>query len=466
MKIKTSKSNKRKQKASIDQGWAAINPHAAGIDIGSKEHFVCVPAEATPNNVRRFGTFTADLEALADWFKECGVTSAAMEATGVYWIPVFQILERRGFTVILVNSRQTKNVAGRKSDVQDCQWIQRLHTYGLLQGSFRPEDSYCVLRTYLRYRDELIGARSTQCQHMHKALQQMNVQLAQVLSDVTGVSGMAIIQAILAGERNPAKLASLVDPRVRATPVTIQKALKGDYRPEHLFVLQQAFSLYSTYEEKIMACDEQIVRETSLLANKMAPESLPPLPPRKEGRPASKDKMQGQDMREVLYRKFGVDLTAIEGIGVTTALVVLTEVGPNVSGFKTEKHFCSWLGLCPDNRISGGKVLSSHTRRVVNRVSDALRMAAVTLERSQSALGGFYRRMKGRIGAAEAITATAHKLARIIYRLIKHGEAYVRQGLDAYEKKFRERKLYALRRSAMAMGFDLTVKNQLPSPVS
>ena len=322
-----------------------------------------------------------------------------------------------------------------------------------------------MLRTYLRYRDELVSARSTQCQHMHKALQQMNVQLAQVLSDLTGVSGRAIIAAILAGERDPVKLAAWVDPRVRATTATIQKALKGDYRPEHLFVLQQAFSLHGTYEERINACDEQIVRETALLPNKVDPQ-IQPLPPRKEGRPASQDQMQGRDMREVLYRKFGADLTAIEGIGVTTALVSLTEVGSQVAGFKTEKHFCSWLGLCPDNRISGGKVLSSHTRRVINRASDALRMAAVTLERSQSALGAFYRRMKGRIGAAEAITATAHKLARIIYRLIKHGEAYVRQGMQDYERKFRERKLYALRRAAGAMGFELTAKQQVATPVS
>lgn len=465
MKNKTPKSKKRKQKISIDQGWEAIHPHAAGIDIGAKEHFVCVPAEATPKNVRSFSTFTADLEALADWLEECGVTSVAMEATGVYWIPVFQILEQRGFSAILVNARQTKNVAGRKSDVQDCQWIQRLHTYGLLQGSFRPEDCYCVLRTYLRYRDELVTARSTQCQHMHKALQQMNVQLAQVLSDVTGVSGMAIIEAILAGERDPVKLAALVDPRVRATTATIQKALKGDYRPEHLFVLQQAHSLYGTYEERIDACDEQIVRETAVLADKVDPQCQP-LPARKAGRPATKDQMQGQDMRQMLYRKFGSDLTAIEGIGVATALVVLTEVGPNLSGFKTEKHFCSWLGLCPDNRISGGKVLSSHTRRVINRASDALRMAAITLERSQSALGAFYRRMKGRLGPAEAITATAHKLARIIYRLIKHGEAYVRQGMEDYEKKFQERKLYALKKTAILMGFDLIPKQQVGSRVS
>lgn len=465
MKSKTPKSKKKKQKISIESDWELINPHAAGIDIGSREHWVCVPASATANNVRSFGTFTVDLEALADWLQACGVTSVAMEATGVYWIAVFQILERRGLAVMLVNPKQTKHVAGRKTDVQDCQWIQRLHTYGLLQGSFRPEDPYCVLRTYLRYRDELVCARSTQCQHLQKALQQMNVQLPQVLSDVTGVSGLAIIGAILAGERDPVKLAALVDRRVRATALTIQKALVGDYRPEHLFVLQQAFCLHAIYEERIAACDEQIVHETATLPDQVNPQ-LKPLPPRKAGRAAHKDKMQGQDMREALYRKFGSDLTAIEGIGVTTALVILTEVGPNLAKFKTEKHFCSWLGLCPDNRISGGVVLSSHTRRVVNRVSDALRVAAVSLERSTSALGGFYRRMKARLGAAEGITATAHKLARIIYRLITHGEAYVRQGMEDYEKKFRERKLQGLKKTAKSMGFDLIEQQQVAASVS
>ena len=465
MKSKTYKPKKRKQKISIDQGWATINAHAAGIDIGAKEHFACVPPGSAPNNVRSFGTFTADLEALADWFQECGVSTVAMEATGVYWIPVFQILERCGLQVLLVNARQTKNVAGRKSDVQDCQWIQRLHTYGLLQGSFRPADAYCVVRTYLRYRDELVSARSTQCQHMQKALQQMNLPLTQVLSDVTGVSGLAIIGAILQGERDPVKLSQLVDRRVRATPAAIQKALVGDYRPEHMFVLQQAFALYHTYEEKIQACDEQTVRAIAQLPDKVDL-SRQPLPARKEGRKPRLDQMAGVDMRECLYRKTGLDLTAIEGIGVLTSLVVFTEVGPEVSQFPTEKHFCSWLGLCPDNRISGGKVLSSRTRRVVNRASDALRMAATTLERSPSALGGFYRRMKARLGAAEAVTATAHKLARIIYRLIKHGEAYVRQGLEAYEKQFQHRKLRALQKTAKTMGFELIPTQAVPSGVS
>jgi transposase len=465
MTTKTSQSKKRKPKISIDQRWEIINPHAAGIDIGAREHWVCVPPGAVADPVRPFSTFTADLEALADWLQECGVTTVAMEATGVYWIPVFQILEGRGLKPVLVNARQTKNVAGRKSDVQDCQWIQRLHTYGLLQGSFRPADAYCVVRTYLRYRDELVSARSTQAQHMQKALQQMNLALTQVLSDVTGVSGLAIIGAILQGGRDPVKLSQLVDRRVRATPATLQKALVGDYRPEHLFVLQQAFDLYHTYEEKIQACDQEIVRAVAQLPDRVDLRRQP-LPKRKQGRQPSQDRMAGQDLREALYRKTAVDLTAIEGIGSLTSLVVFTEVGPDVSRFATEKHFCSWLGLCPDNRISGGKVLSSRTRRVVNRASDALRMAATTLERSQSALGGFYRRMKARLGAAEAVTATAHKLARIIYRLIKYGEAYVRQGLQAYEKQFQSRRLQALQRTAKTMGFQLVPTQTLAAGVS
>jgi transposase len=461
MKSKTLKLKRKSKKIVIDPAWEPVNLHAAGVDIGSREHWACVPAHSGHQPVRKFGTFTADLEAMAQWFQERGVTSVAMEATGVYWIPLFQILERRGFKVVLVNARQTKNVAGRKTDVQDCQWIQRLHTYGLLQGSFRPQDAYCVLRTYLRYRDELVSARSTQCQHMQKALQQMNLQLTQVLSDVTGVSGLAILGAILDGERDPSKLANLVDRRVRASASTIAQALKGDFRPELLFVLGQAYALYHTYEEKIKECDEQITLEAAKLPNKVNPQ-LKPLPPRKPGRKASDDRLNGQDLRLPLYEKFGVDLTVIEGIGLQTALVLLTEVGPDLSRFRSEKHFCSWLGLCPDNRISGGKLLSSRTRRVVNRVADALRIAASSLARSQTALGGFYRRMKARLGAAEGVTATAHKLARIIFRLIKFGEAYVSQGLEDYEKKFQARKLNALQRTAKAMGWELVPKQALP----
>jgi transposase len=456
-KIKPSK--KPKKKVSIKQDWPLMNPHAAGVDLGSREHWVAVPADRDPQPVRSFGTFTADLAALADWLTACGITSVAMEATGVYWIPLFQLLERRGFAVLLVNARQIKNVSGRKSDILDCQWIQRLHAYGLLGGSFRPADAYCVLRSYLRYRDELVAARSTQTQHMQKALQQMNLPLTQVLADVNGVSGLAIIGAILKGERNPLTLATLADRRVKASPSQIAKALVGDYRAEHLFVLQIAFELYHTYEAKITACDEALARELAALPDRVAAPDQPP--PAKAGK-----KNLDENLRRGLYRKLGVDLTAIEGFGALVGLTVLTEVGPDLSRFKTEKHFTSWLGLCPDNRISGGKVLSCRTRRVVNRLSDVLRLAATTLERSQSALGAYYRRMKAKLGAAEGVTATAHKLARILYRLLKHGEAYVRQGLADYEQKHRERKLKGLQKAAAAIGFELIQKEIVAEVVS
>jgi transposase len=453
---------KNKQTKIKINGLPLLNPDAAGIDIGHREHWCAVPADRCPRPVQSFGTFTADLESLADWFKSCGIKSVAMESTGVYWIPVFQILERRGFEVRLVNARQVKNVSGRKTDVLDCQWIQRLHSCGLLNASFRPEDSMCVLRSYLRYRDELVCARSVQCQHMQKALQQMNVQLHQVLSDITGASGLRIIAAILAGERDTQKLAALADRRVKASAATIGKALQGDYRTEHLFVLKTAFELHATYEQQIQRCDEQVIAEMAKLPTRVDP-AQKPLPARKPGRKLHDDLVAGTDLRRELYRWAGVDLSAIEGIGVQTAQVVLSEIGTDMSRWQTEKHFTSWLGLCPDNRISGGKVLSCHTRRVVNAVSDALRIAATTLERSQTALGAFYRRMRGRLGPAAAVTATAHKLARLIYRLLKHGESYVRQGAETYEEKYRQRLLTNLRKTAETLGFDLKQKPAVPT---
>lgn len=455
MRNSSKKDKKRKQKVSINQAWPLINPDAAGVDLGSREHWVAVPVDRDLQPVRAFGTFTEDLKSLVQWLKDCRITTVAMEATGVYWVPLFQLLEEAGFKVALVNARQIKNVSGRKSDVLDCQWIQRLHTYGLLGNSFRPADPYCVLRSYLRYRDELVAARSTQTQHMQKALAQMNVQLQQVLSDVNGQSGLAIIQAILQGERHPLTLAGLADHRVKAKTEVIAKALVGDYRPEHLFQLQCAFELYATYEKKIAQCDEQLTRELENLPDRVDPK-VKPLPERTGYRARVIE-----PLRQGLYPKLGVDVTAVEGVGPLVGLTFLTEVGPDLSAFPTEKHFTSWLGLCPDNRISGGKVLSCRTRRVVNRLSDVLRLAATTLERSQTALGAYYRRMKARLGAAEGITATAHKLARILYRLVKHGEAYVQQGLLDYEKKHQARKLHQLQQAAQAMGFAL-VQNAQP----
>jgi transposase len=450
---------KKKSKIQINDQWEKVNPDAAGIDIGARENYVCVPAERDPENVRRFGTTTPELEELAKWLQACGIKTVAMEATGVYWIASFQILQKKGLKVVLVNPRQIKNVSGKKSDVQDCQWIQKLHTFGLLGASFRPADPYCVARSYVRLRDDLVASRSTQIQLMQKALHQMNVQLSHVLSDITGESGMAIIAAILAGQRDPVALAALANKRVQSTKEQIARALVGDYRPEHLFALQTAYDMHQAYETKIRACDEQLSKELENLPDQVDLK-LKPLPA------AAKDKQIDEELRAGLYLKLGVDITAIEGIGVRVGLAMLTEVGPDLSAFRSEKDFCSWLGLCPDNRISGGKVLKTRTRRVVNRLSDALRIAATTLERSQSALGAFYRRMKAKLGAAEAITATAHKLARLLYRIIKHGEAYVRVGLEQYEKKNQQRKLKAVRKMAESLGLKILEPEEVASSVS
>jgi transposase len=464
MKTKLNNQKKKRTKINLDS-LPLIEPNAAGIDIGHREHWCAVAAERCQKPVRSFGTFTEDLEKMADWLQQCGIRTVAMESTGVYWIPAFQILERRGFKVRLVNARHVKNVSGRKSDVLDCQWLQRLHSYGLLSASFRPEDQMCVLRSFLRYRDELVCARSVQCQHMQKALQQMNVQLHQVLSNVTGVSGLRIIEAILAGERDARKLAGLADARVRASQAVIEKALRGDYRTEQLFVLQSALDLYQTYERKIYLCDEQIIGQLAQLPSRVDLKDKP-VPPRKPGRPKLMDMVAGVDLREELFRCAGVDLTAIEGIGVLTAQVLISEIGLDMTRWRSEKHFASWLGLCPDNRISGGKILSSHTRHVVNPVADALRLAATTVQNSKTALGAFYRRMRARLGAASAITATAHKLARLVYRLLKQGELYVQQGMEDYERKYRERLLYNLKKTAASLGLELTQKQPLAPSVS
>lgn len=458
-KKSTSKRKKATQKVSIDQDWSIINTNAAGIDLGSREHWVAVPAGRAVQSVRRFGTTTPQLQAMAEWFKQCQVSHVAMEATGVYWIPVYQFLERQGLEVLLVNARQIKNVSGRKSDVLDCQWIQRLHTYGLLGGSFRPADAYCVVRSLVRYRDELIAGRTTQVQHMQKALVQMNLQLRVVLSDICGESGLAIIEAILKGERDPVKLAGLTHRRVKSSRDEIAQALVGDYRSEHLFVLKMGCELYHTYQDKISQCEQALLEALEQLPDRVHLEQQP-----LAAKPKGKKVDEG--LRQSLYRKVGVDLTAIESIGTTVALTVITEVGLDLSRFDTEKQFCSWLGLCPEHRITGGKILSSHTRQVVNRLSDALRLAATSLERSASALGAYYRRKKRKLGGPQAITATAHKLARIVYRMLKYGEAYVRQGLEDYEKKNREESIRKLRRAATAMGFELTERQTLAQVVS
>jgi transposase len=426
------------------------HPNAAGIDIGSGSHFVAVRADLDEEPVREFGSFTEDLESIAAWLTECGVDVVAMESTGVYWIPLYELLESRGFTVYLVNARHVQNVSGRKSDVLDCQWLQQLMSYGLLSGAFRPQEEICVLRAISRQREMLVTYQAKHIQHMQKALAQMNVKLDNVISDIVGVTGQKIVRAIVAGERDALKLAKMRNGRIRASEEEIAKSLQGNWREEHLFSLKQALNLYDSYQSSIGECDEQLARVLGKLASYDEPPADPPKSGR--GRPVKAPKF---DLRTALYRTCGVDLTRIDGIDVGTALKMIAEVGPDLSRFKSVKHFASWLGLCPGTKISGGKVLSGTSQRIANRLAQALRMAAVSAGKSSSALGAYYRRLSARLGKAKAIRATAHKLARLIYTLMTKGQAYVDQGQDYYEQQHQQRVVKNLQKKAQKMGFVL-----------
>ena len=428
-----------------------INLHAAGIDIGSDRHLVAVPEGSDKVSVREFGTFTSDLHTIADWLKRCGVTTVAMESTGVYWIPLFELLEQRGFDVKLVDARHVKNVSGRKSDVLDCQWIQQLHTYGLLQGAYRPTDEICILRSYMRQKEMLTQASSMHIQHMQKALQQMNLLLHNVVSDITGVTGMKIIKAIIAGERDPNVLALNRQKECRNSEQTIAKSLVGNFRHEHLFALKQAFELYETYQAKIAECEAAIIKHLG-----SQPDITDDQPPKSGKTIRQRERVRaGVDVRQKLFKMTGVDLFAIPGLAADTLLTVTSEVGVDMSPWKTKKHFTSWLCLCPGTKMSGGKALDRRTRRNANRAAQAFRMAAASLARSQTALGAFYRRIRSRTGGKQAITATAHKLAQLYYLMLTRGTAYVEQGQQEYERTFKERKIKALKKQAHSLGLQL-----------
>jgi transposase len=438
------------------KGISVVHPHAAGLDIGSEEIWVAVPVDSGPEPVRPFGTTTPDLIELASWLKQHGVDTVAMESTGVYWIPIFEILESRGFEVLVVNTRHLKNVPGRKSDRQDCQWIQELHSVGLLQGSFRPEDEIVVLRDYLRHRSELIEQRAAHIQHMQKALTRMNVQLTQAVKDITGVTGMAIIRAIVAGERDARKLAAFRQPGVKKDEVQIAKALTGNYRLQHLFVLKQSLALYDDYTRELRECDEEIERQFANLKPTVPPDDLPPLPPSEKQSHSKNGPNYGA--RELLYQWAGVDLVAIAGLNASTVQTILSEIGIDMSRFPSEKHFCSWLGLAPHNDISGGKVLRSRTLTTNNRAGQAFRLAAQSVSKSPySTFGAFYRRMKARLGPKQAIVATAHKIARTFYQMLKHRMPFHDLGGEEYERRARERELRNLSKRAGKLGFALVV---------
>jgi transposase len=432
-----------------------LNPDAAGIDIGATEIYVAVPADRDPESVRMFATFTQDLNELADWLQQCNVRTVAMDSTGVYWIPLMQILETRGLQVYLVNAKHVKNVPGRRTDVSDCQWLQYLHSVGLLRASFRPGDEICAVRSLLRHRASLVDMATCHVQHMQKALDQMNLQLHHVISDITGTTGLAIVDAILSGNRDVNALAALRDPRIRASHQTIAKSLVGDYRQEHLFTLRQSVALYREYQRQISACEEEMQALMKNLETKADPTAT---------LPAAKDSVKkckvmpparAMALREEAYRILGVDLTTIPGISILHVQCVLAELGGDVSKFRSPGAFSSWMGLCPDNDISGGKVLWSGTRKVKNRIAMTLRMAAQSLQQSESALCVFYRRMRSKLGAPKAITAAAHKLARIIFHLLTTREPYDETVFAKAEQKHLQRTKNRLTLQARALGYTL-----------
>jgi transposase len=426
---------------------------AAGIDVGSQHHYVSVSEDRDGDTIRRFGCYTPELEAMAHWLKGCGVKTVVMESTGVYWMPVFRVLESHGLEVTLVNPQHVKYVPGRKTDVADCQWLRQLHTFGLLRGAFVPPQEVAAMRTYWRQRKELVESAGREVLHMQKALTQMNVQLHVALSDITGVSGMKILRAIVSGQHDPVKLAALANAQVRSTHAEIAQALSGHYSAEHLFVLKQALELYDVIQAKIQDCDEQLARYLSHFRSQADPETLPPHPKRsKRGRRKNEPHF---DLRSEIWRITGVDFSRIDGIDSMVAFTVLSEIGFDVSAFPTEDEFASWLGLCPNNSITGGRVKRRRTRPVVNRAADALRVAAQTLWHSNSYLGAYYRRFAARLGAPKAITATAHRLARILYRALKYGQQYVDKGEQHLEQQHRERTLKSLTKRAKELGYIL-----------
>jgi transposase len=437
-----------------------LHADAAGIDIGAEEIFVAVPAERTTNPVRSFETFTRDLNELADWLQECGVRTIAMESTGVYWIPLYQILEGRGFQVFLVNAQHVKNVPGRKSDVSDCQWIQYLHSVGLLKASFRPPDEICVIRSLWRHRESLIHMAAEHIMHMQKALSQMNLQLHHVLSEITGLSGLAILDAILAGERDPVKLASLCNGRVKSPREKVAKSLEGDYRPEHLFALRQSLVGYRFYQKLIIEADVELqLKMRELPRADGGPEQIPPRTKKCFYQRAGNE--PAFDLKGELFRIAGVDLTDVPGISAITAHTIIMEVGPDISRFRSASAFASWLGLCPEKRVSGGKTLSTRSRKVKNRAAIALRLGAHCLYHAKNYLGDFHRKMKWRLGAAEATTATAHKLARIVYHLLSTKQQYDESVLVRCDRQENTRAEMRLRKQAANLGYMLSPMPEL-----
>ena len=450
----------RRKKGMTLEDRPILEPNAAGIDVGAREMFVAVPPDRDENPVRVFATFTEDLERLTDWLEQCGVNTVAMESTGVYWIPLYEILEQRGIRPCLVNARHMKNVPGRRTDWHECQWLQFLHSVGLLRAAFRPEQNICAVRTLLRHRSELVIAAGDHVQHMHKALTQMNLQIHHVINDITGQTGLAIVDAILAGERDPNELAKLRNFRIKAGPETIRKSLMGSWRREHLFTLRQSRDLYGTYQQQIVACDLEIQKLLREFEPRTDPTERPLPPDRKRNRTGKKKRtLNGQpappfDLRTEAYKLFGVDITQIPGLQ-ENALPLFSEVGRDMSRWPTGAHFISWLALCPDNDISGGKVLWRGKRNVKNRAGHIFRLAAFSLHHSPTPLGNYLRRMKAKMGPKAATTATAHKIALIFYTIVKKQVEYDETIWAARDVQREQRLQNNLKRQAKRLGYQL-----------
>lgn len=457
---KPCKGRQKRRKGMCLDDRPILENNAAGIDVGAREMFVAVPPDRDPQPVRVFDTFTEDLQQLADWLVACGVTTVAMESTGVYWIPLYDILESRGLKPCLVNARHMKNVPGRRTDWHECQWLQFLHSVGLLRGAFRPEAEVTAVRTIMRHRQELVQMSSQHVLHMHKALTQMNLQIHHVISDITGLTGLAIVDAILAGKREPTELAKLRDPRVKADDETMRKSLVGNWRPEHLFTLQQSRECYRTYQQQIIKCDQQIERMLGGFEPRVDPAEKPLPPDRKRNRSGKKRRKKnghsetGFDLRTEAYKLFGVDVTQIPGLE-TMALPLFGELGRDMSLWPTSAHFVSWLGLCPDNDISGGRVLWKGTRRVNNRAGQLFRLAAHGLHRNLTPLGNYLRRMKAKLGPPAATTATAHKIAVIFYTIVKNQREYDETIWATRDAKREQRFQAKLNRQAKQLGYKL-----------
>jgi len=448
--------NKSKKRKRPVHSLQTIQPNAAGIDLGAREHWVAGPPrdKETPN-VERFGTTTPELLRLADWLKEQGVETVAMESTGVYWIPLFEILDSRGFQVILANARQVSHVPGRKTDMLDCQWLQLLHACGLLRGSFRPSDDICRLRALIRERNTMVGQRSDWIRRMQKSLDQMNVCVHHAVSDITGVTGMAIIRAIVNGERDPRALARLRDPRCRKSEKQIAEELTGNWRPEHLFNLRQALKMYDQLCTVVEEYGAEILAYIKSLQPSVDSDVSAP-PPASKAKAKNINKRGQEPMRQALYQLSGVDLTTIDGIAVDTATVLLSELGLDLTPFPDENHFVSYLRLAPNLSISAGKKVPGKFKATTcTRVATALRMAALTLRNSSTALGAYYRRISRRKGASVAVFATARKLAQLIYRLLRYGQPYVDLGIEAYEARFNKRRLTYYTKALAEMGYNV-----------